>query len=282
MSDQHTIADLPFDPKRYSRTARELDEKLLNEANPSWSAVLKEMLTDPELLAMQKLANSVAVRRLRHNDHGPVHMRIAALHCLRIMRRLHEGGIEPSIVQEKAGDHLQAECAVVMGALLHDVGMAITRQNHEWHSAAYADRFMDRYLPSLFPDDIAGQCLVRTLAREVIIGHMGNEKVYSVEAGILLVADGTDMTSGRSRLVGILHKEPAVGDMHKLSADAIEEVRIGAGEAKPVLITVVMSDFVGIFQVEEVLMRKVEFSPIKNFLEICVVVANEPARHYLR
>lgn len=282
MASPPTFAGSPFDPKRYSRTARELDQRLVEEADASWSARLKEILADPELLAMQEWANLVAVRRLRHNDHGPVHMRISALHSLRIMRGLIEGGVDPSVVQEGSGNVVHAETALVLGALLHDIGMGVTRQNHEWHSAAMGERILDRYLPALYPDDIASQCLVRALTREIIIGHMGTQKVHSVEAGVLLVADGTDMTSGRSRLVGMLHKEPAVGDMHKLSADAIEEVRIGHGAAKPVLITIEMSDYVGIFQVEEVLMPKVDVSPIKSHLEISVVVQGEPERHYLR
>lgn len=282
MIERPELEGSPFDPKKYGTTAKKLDEQLLAECAPGWVDFLGEFLVDPELLAMQKWANSVAVKRLRHNDHGPVHMRIAALHSLRIMHKLIEGGVEPSVVQEGYGERMHAEIALVLGALMHDVGMGVTRQKHEWHSAAMADRMFDRYLPKLFPDDIASQVMVRTLAREIIIGHMGNEKVFSVEAGALLVADGTDMTSGRSRLVGMLHKDPAVGDMHKISADACTAVRIEQGENKPVAISISMDDYAGIFQVEQVLMPKVDASPIKGYLEINVRVTGEPERRYLR
>ena len=36
--------------------------------------------------------------------------------------------------------------------------------------------------------------------QEGIIGHMGHEKIHSIEAGTVLVADGTDMTKGRARM----------------------------------------------------------------------------------
>ncbi|TWT89041.1 hypothetical protein Mal64_25320 [Pseudobythopirellula maris] len=282
MDERPELEGSPFDPKKYGSTAKRLDEQLIEESQDRWTPLLREILTDPELQVMQKWANSVAVRRMRHNDHGPVHMRIVALNSLRILHRLLDGGVQPSVVVEEAGTVLHAEIALVLAGLLHDVGMGVARQSHEWHSAAMADRFLDRYLPKLFPDDIASQWMVRSLVREAIVGHMGHERIHSVEAGVLLVADGTDMTSGRSRLVGQFHTEPAVGDMHKLSADAIDKVRIERGATKPVLITACMHDYSGIFQVENVLMQKVEASPVKRHLEICVEAPGEPVRYYLK
>ena len=61
-----------------------------------------------------------------------------------------------------------------------------------------------------------------------IIGHRRRGEPYTVEAGVVRVADALDMAEGRSRL-------PVEGGqygIHALSAAAIDEVRIEAGEER--------------------------------------------------
>jgi hypothetical protein len=111
---------------------------------------------------------------------------------------------------------------------------------------------------------------------------MAHSRIHSIEAGCVLVADGTDMSRGRSRIPAMLSKDPAVGDIHRHSASAIRRVDLGPGESKPVRITVAMDNLTGVFQVEEVFMTKVKASPIMQHLEICVVVDDQPPRFYLR
>ena len=98
---------------------------------------------------------------------------------------------------------------------------------------------------------------------------------------VVLVADGTDMARGRSRIPQLMERDPVVGDMHRFSASAISRVDITAGDNKPVRITVAMENVTGLFQVEEVLMAKVKASPIIDCLEICAIVDEEPPRFYL-
>jgi metal-dependent HD superfamily phosphatase/phosphodiesterase len=270
-----------FDPKKYSSKASDLDKALIEATTGKPQQLLQRVLVDKELLIYQQYANSVAVTRLHYNDHGPVHMRITALNSLKILRHLIEGGVEMSLKSEGFGDVEDSEVAVLFGALVHDIGIGVTRMRHEWHSINLADPFLDRYLGELYPDDTVKRCVVRALVHEIIIGHMATEVIHSIEAGILLVADGTDMTQGRSRLVGKLLRDPAIGDMHKHSADAVKKVTIGQGAKKPVLISIEMIDYAGIFQVEEVLLPKVAASTIKQYLEICVKVKDDPPRYYL-
>src|SRR5258708_32077347 len=45
-------------------------------------------------------------------------------------------------------------------------------------------------------------------------------------SGTVLVADGTDMTKGRARMAKLLATKPTIGDMHRHSANAIQEVVI--------------------------------------------------------
>ena len=58
---------------------------------------------------------------------------------------------------------------------------------------------------------------------------MATHPIHSVEAGIILIADGCDMTKGRARIPLEIPSKPAEGDIHKYSANSIEKVKIGRG-----------------------------------------------------
>ena len=76
--------------------------------------------------------------------------------------------------------------------------------------------------------------------------------------------DGTDMAGGRAR---IPYKTGKV-DIHSLSALSITKVEIEAGERKPVQILVNMTNPAGVFQIEEVLERKMSTSGIQDLVEV--------------
>ena len=78
------------------------------------------------------------------------------------------------------------------------------------------------------------------------------------------VADGCDMAAGRSRMPYSIGKV----DIHSVSALSIIEVDIKRGERKPVRIEVNMMDAAGIFQVEEVLMKKIKTGIIADYIEV--------------
>ena len=133
----------------------------------------------------------------------------------------------------------------------------------------------------MYPDDIHKRVVIRSLALEGIVGHMASRKIHSVEAGIILLADGCDMEKGRARIPLSLNTEPKIGDIHKYSANSIEKVSIGKGEQKPIKITVEMSAEVGFFQVEEVLLPKVNSSPVKRYVELLAGVVDQDKKQYL-
>jgi hypothetical protein len=56
--------------------------------------------------------------------------------------------------------------------------------------------------------------------------------------------------------------------MHSLSAAAIDEVRVGDGEQKPVQIEVVMNNSSGLFQVDELLRAKLKGSGLEPYVEV--------------
>lgn len=259
----------------------ELDRALVALVAGKPRALLERICRDPQVSLWQNQANHVSIVRLGFNDHGPVHMRIVALHALRILQLLQEGGVRGTLEFENLGSYEDSQVVLVLAAMLHDVGMGVTRDKHEWHSLQLGMPTAEAYLAELYPGEAEKQFAMACLIREAIVGHMGHDKIHSVEAGVLLVADGTDMTKGRARIAKMLAQKPTLGDMHRHSADAIKEVAIVAGEERPVHIAVKMDDYSGIFQVEEVLMQKISYSPIRQYVELSVIVHDDPPRRYL-
>jgi metal-dependent HD superfamily phosphatase/phosphodiesterase len=211
-----------------------------------------------------------------------VHKRLTTFNALKILSLLHKAGISTSLESEQVGTYEDSQVAVALGCFLHDIGMAVTRDDHEWHSLYFADEFIRRHLAPVYADGDPLRHVIRAMSHEVIVGHMAHSRIFSVEAGVVLVADGTDMTRGRSRIPLMLGRDPAVGDIHRYSADAITRVEIKSGDQKPVHVTIIMDDHTGLFQVEEVFMTKVKSSPIMNYLEVSVAIGEEPLRYYLR
>ncbi|MDL2229725.1 phosphohydrolase [Treponema sp. OttesenSCG-928-L16] len=242
---------------------------------------VKFILEDEEIQAMQEYANIVSIKRLGYNDHGPVHMRTVALNAIIMLELLRKAGIKTSLEQEDWGDFEDSLTAVIIASCLHDVGMTIGRQDHELHSAYLSYPILDRLLKKLYPEDVQKQVTLRSLALEGIAGHMGGRTVHSLEAGIILVADGCDMKKGRARIPMAMSNGPRVGDIHKYSANSIEDVRLSAGREKPIRIDVSMSSEVGLFQIEEVLLTKIAASPVKVYIELYALVEGGSSRRYL-
>ena len=123
--------------------------------------------------------------------------------------------------------------------------------------------------------------VIRSVAMEGIIGHMGTHPIHSIEAGLILIADGCDMTKGRARIALEIPTKPTEGDIHKYSANAIEKVRITKGEDHPIKIEIHMKAEVGLFQIEGVLMPKIQSSPAKHLVELYACVEGEESKRYL-
>jgi metal-dependent HD superfamily phosphatase/phosphodiesterase len=165
--------------------------------------------------------------------------------------------------------------------MLHDLGMGVGRQDHELHSASFALPILDRLLAKVYGNNLQKRIMVRALAIEGIAGHMGSRAIHSIEAGVVQVADGCDMTKGRARIPIQLGLAPRTGHIHQYSANSIEEVKIGNGQEKPIRIDVRMSNESGFFQVEEVLLKKIADSTAKPFIEVYSKVRDEEPRQSL-
>jgi metal-dependent HD superfamily phosphatase/phosphodiesterase len=239
------------------------------------------LFSDAELQEIQEYANNVSIRRLGYNDHGPVHMRQVVGNAIKMLNILHDFGIKTSLEQEEVGTFDDSMCAVILAGLMHDLGMSISRQSHEKMSALLAQPIIDRTLMHMFPENLHKRVVIKAMATECIIGHMSSHKINSTEAGVLLIADGCDMTKGRARIPLSINTTPKVGDIHKYSANAIKWIGIHHGERRPIKIDIEMTSEVGFFQIEEVLLEKINASPAKQFVELYAGVEGEERKCYL-
>lgn len=260
-----------------------LEAKIIKrlQNHPVCLELVNYLFADEELQEMQDYANNVSIKRLGYNDHGPVHMRQVAANAIKMLNLLQSAGIRTSLEVEEIGTFEDSMCAIIMAGLMHDLGMMIGRQGHEDMSVILAKPIIERTLMHMFPNDLHRRVVIRSLAIEAIIGHMSSRRIHSLEAGILLIADGCDMTKGRARIPMALNTTPRVGDIHKYSANAINRIGIHRGERRPIRIDIEMSGDVGFFQIEEVLLTKIESSPSKEFVELYAGVEGEEPKCYL-
>ncbi len=258
-----------------------LDKRILGMTQGRTRRLAELLLADSEVQALQDYANQVSIRRLGFNDHGPVHMRKVAINALVMASLLRDAGVRLSLEIEEAGDAEDSAAALLIAAMLHDVGMSVGRQNHELNSAILAAPVATRLLETSYPDEMQKRVILRSLTLECIEGHMATQRVHSLEAGLILIADGCDMEKGRSRIPMLLGNEPRAGDIHQYSAASIERVDIERGARLPIKISVEMTESVGFFQVEEVLLQKLAMSPAKGFVELEAQVRGEEPRRYL-
>jgi hypothetical protein len=224
--------------------------------------VIGRVNSDEELYALWRAMNVNAVDRLGMTDHGPVHFQIVSNIALRLLRLLVERGVVPSVVKDHGMKNDDAEVIVVLGSLLHDLGMSIQRADHELYSLFVAQPKIDQLLEGLYGP--GPRAIVRSEILHSIISHRSEGRPMTIEAGIVRVADALDMTKGRSRIPF----EAGVVNIHSLSAASIEKIEIQAGEDKPIHIEVRMSNSAGVFQLDELLKEKLRGSGLERFIEV--------------
>jgi hypothetical protein len=213
--------------------------------------------------------------RLGMSDHSWVHVQVVLNIALRLLRLLVKGGIEPTMVTEHGMKDRDAEVVVAGGALLHDVGMSIHRADHEAYSLFLAQEELRSLLADVYKEPERTVVIAEIL--HAIIGHRRRGEPYTVEAGVVRVADALDMAEGRSRL-------PVEGGqygIHALSAAAIDEVRIEGGEERAVRIEIEMNNSAGIFQVDDLLATKLRGTPLEGHVEVIAQVPGETEKRLL-
>ena len=224
--------------------------------------VINRVNADSELYTLWEVVNVNAVRRQGMSDHGPVHMQIVANIALKLLRSLIEHGVQPSVVVDHSLTNEDAELIVVLASLTHDLGMSIHRQDHEQYSLFLTRPKIYELLEGLY--DTPARTIIASEILHAIIAHRADGYPLTLEAGILRVADSLDMAEGRTRIPF----EAGEVNIHSISAAAIEKVTIEKGEAKPIRIVVRMNNSAGIFQLDELVKKKLKGSRLEPYVEV--------------
>jgi metal-dependent HD superfamily phosphatase/phosphodiesterase len=221
---------------------------------------------DAEVQMYLRMANVMVVKRMHYNDHGPVHARIAAGSSLEIFSLLNHV-VEPTTVANGICDMEGAKLVSMCGSYLHDIGNCVHRTDHIMHSCYLAAPILNRIYSKVYPEDPELVLKLKCETLHAIYAHEEPVQALSVEAGVAKVADGTDMAEGRTR---IPYQDGKV-DMHSISATAIKRVDIEHGGYKPVSIKIYMDNPSGVFQIEEVIGKKVATSGIAHLVELVAI-----------
>jgi metal-dependent HD superfamily phosphatase/phosphodiesterase len=235
--------------------------------------LLEAVNADEQVKAWWHVAAVNATRRLGMSDHSWVHIQIVLNIGLRLARLLFRRGVVPSVVADYGMSERDAEVVIAAGCLFHCVGMSIHRDDHERYSLFLTAGKLGPLLSSAYEEP--ERSVIVSEALHAIIGHRRKGAPFTVEAGIVRVADALDMARGRSRVPF----EAGHMNIHSLSAYAIEEVKIVSGRDRAVRVEIAMSNSAGIFQVDELLATKLRGSGLEEHIE---VIARIEAEHEQR
>ncbi|CAA9472283.1 MAG: hypothetical protein AVDCRST_MAG67-280 [uncultured Solirubrobacteraceae bacterium] len=218
-------------------------------------------------------AAAINAERLNMSDHSWVHIQIVLNIALRLSRLLFGRGVQPSIVSDHGLEVRDAEVVIAAAALLHCIGMSIHRTDHEAYSLFLTADKLGTLLQDVYEEPTRSIVVAETM--HAIISHRSKGDPLTIEGSIVRVADALDMARGRSRVPF----EAGHTNIHSLSAYAIEQVKIGAGDEKAVRVEIEMSNSAGIFQVDEGLGTKLRGTLLEPHIE---VVARIEAEHEQR
>jgi uncharacterized protein len=245
-----------------------------SRGNRRLEGFLEAVNEDEQVRAWWYMAQ-VHAERLGMSDHSWVHTQIVLNIGLRLLRLLVKAGVEPDVVADHGMSARDAEVVVAGGALLHDVGMSIHRADHEAYSLFLAQSALQRLLADSYREPQRTIVIAEIL--HAIIGHRRRGEPYTVEAGVVRVADALDMAQGRTRIP----IEAGQEGIHSISAAAIDEVRIEAGEERPVRIEIELNNSAGIFQVDDLLATKIRGTPLEGRVEVVAKIEGESEKRLL-
>jgi uncharacterized protein len=251
--------------------------------HPKTKKVWDMFCNDSFLSSQWDMADYIAVTKMQYNAHGKVHAKIVAANALRMLDLLLAAGVQPDIANAEhetesgdlveSGDIDDAYLIILMSGLLHDIGNQVNRADHNLHSEILAIPILDRILPLVYPE-VRKMGIIRGFILHCIYTHMETTTSYTLEASLLKVADGPDMTKGRGRMPF----EMGNVNINCVSAMSIEEVKIEKGIDKPVSIKISMTNSAGIYQISEILHKKLISGMASKYIEISAkTIPEEPS-----
>jgi metal-dependent HD superfamily phosphatase/phosphodiesterase len=246
--------------------------------NTKLKHVMEKVKEDKKLQTYWKCANVMAIERMGYTDHGPTHVKIVANIALKLLRILVEKKlITPSIMENYGMKNDDAEVVVVLGSILHDLGMIVQRREHEKYSAYLSLDIIDNLLTPTYNEEeraiITSEVLHAIVSHEQPFSLEMPNKILTKEAGIVGIADALDMEAGRARIPFQAGKV----DIHAVSALSIEKVEVDAveGAKKPIVIKIKMSNSAGVFQIDELLKPRIVNSGLQQFFHVIAEITGE-------
>ncbi len=237
--------------------------------NVKLERVIGNVKRDVRLRTFWKCSNVMAIDRMGFTDHGPTHVKIVANLALRLLRVLVDKQVKPSVVRNYSMGNDDAEVVVVLGSILHDLGMVVIRNRHEMYSAMLAREFIERSLTPVYSEE--EKAIITSEVLHCIVAHERPNVPLTVEAGIVGIADALDMEAGRARIPF----ESGKIDIHAVSALSIEKVEIAEGGKKPITIRIKMSNSAGVFQIDELLKPRIEVSGLQEYFHVIAEITGE-------
>ncbi len=241
-----------------------IDEILQIMGKNGWKKarhLFTRILNDKEVLAYINSANLFA-RYIGYTDHGFSHGIVVAHNAI-VLYDLVKDMIKPSIVSSGYGDEDDAALIIVTAAFMHDMGNSIHREKHFAHSTWIAKDLITKYLEEMY-DEPQKKIDVLTHILHAIFAHDESVQSMTIESGLVKVADGTDISAGRSKMPIRQGKI----DMHSISVYSIEKVTFDKEPGKGVNINVYLKDPAGVFQIEEILMKKLMTSGMMKYFQV--------------
>jgi hypothetical protein len=248
---------------------------LPSRGNVKLERVMDKVKADVKLRAFWKCSNVMAIDRMGYTDHGPTHVKIVANLALKLLRILVDQQVKPSIVKNYGMGTDDAEVVVVLGSILHDLGMVVIRHHHEMYSAMLAKEFIERCLTDVYAEE--ERAIITSEVLHSIVAHERPNLPLTVEAGIVGIADALDMEAGRARIPF----ESGKIDIHAVSALSIEKVEIVEGGKKPITISIKMSNSAGVFQIDELLKPRIEISGLQEYFHVVAEITGEKERRII-
>lgn len=258
------------------RFADRIEMAVPDRHNPRLREVMARVNADTELYGLWLASNVTAIERLGMSDHGPVHVKIVLNIAVRLLRLLADAGVAGAAETTYGLERQDSEVVVALAALLHDVGMAIHRDDHESYSLFLAREKLRELLPGIYDEQTA--VLLTGEILHAIISHRSGGRPLTLEAGVVRIADALDMAKGRSRIPF----EAGSLSIHSVSAAAIDSVRILPGESRPIRIRIEMTNSAGVFQVDQLLRQKLRGSGLEPHVEVEVDLEGETEKRLIR
>jgi hypothetical protein len=257
------------------KSLTDIDIHLPVKGNEYLEKALNIINRNIEVRTLWKIINVNAIDRLSMSDHGIVHYQLVANIALKLCRLLRESGVEMSIVKNFNLTDNHAELVVLLASLLHDLGMSIHRAEHEEYSLFLTNNILREILSFLSVEE---KTIIISETLHAIISHRSDGLPFTVEAGIVRVADALDMTEGRSR---IPYEEGKI-DIYSVSATAIDNIKIQKGQDEPISIKIFMNNSAGIFQVDQLFREKLQGSGLEKYIIVEAIIESEQEKKLLK